>query len=602
MLKKEFKEVYKQSLFFIVFVIGIPILVSLLSMLFKWSLTYNEIFFPVYQVGMFIFAIVGGLTLFSAEKRQGGMEYLLTLPLSRMRLLGLKVLPRFVALSVFLILLWLLLHLYTLSGGRGVESLMILPTLYFAYLVIWAFIISVSLSAFHDNIILLAFGILFIFLAHSLLIANLQTIVWQVFGKYLDMNFLSFAVLSIIGFLIPFAVPFVLAFRKFDIHPAGRFNRKFLKVFVPLLVICLLISAFFVYSSVASTYDYKLYYLTTNHKLIEFDWKTTTIYDRDTRKELPVVIAFSLMCLNNCDCGGWIYLRTSSRYDRGFVRLNIADNSVEKLYTLKGSTFFYRSGYWLFKNRLVFFEGSSSDQDIMLVVVNVDTKATIKIKLPAPLQQKFRTMRVIGAVEDNGARSWLVYGEKGLTFPLFRVGEDGASQDLGFKGHAPIYINGMLISLEKEGMVFSRLTAAGCEVIKIDPFGKAVKIGQFARIDLNNVQKKEVFGLRYGKEKLLMKVDLEKLEVTKIMDIGDRRIYHSQEECYLLDGYPNAGKFYRIRVNGQVELLRTFSGFNTRKNGNFFRYCANGIIARENNRISVYAFPGMEEIPFKELN
>lgn len=602
MLKKEFKEVYKQSLFFVVFVIGLPVLVSMLSMLFKWSLTYNEIFFPVYQVAMFIFAVVTGLTLFSAEKRQGGMEYLLTLPLSRMRLLGLKVLPRFVALGVFSILLWLLLRLYTVGSGKSVDSLMILPTLYLVYLVFWVFIISVSLSAFHDNIILLAVGILFIFLAHSLLIANLQTILWQVFGQYLEMNFLWFAALSVIGFLIPFAVPFVLAFRKFDIHPAGRFNRKYLKVFVPLLVVCLFISAFFVYSGVAYGYDYKFYYLTSNHKLIEFDWKTTYIYDRDTRTELPSGDVYPWMCFNKCDCGGWLYLKTRSGYDQHYIRLNIADNSVETLYTLKGPSFYRVWDYWFFKDRLVFFEGSYSGENLMLVVVNVETKAAIKIKLPVPLQEKFRTMQAIGAVEDNGKRSWLVYGEKASKGPLFRVWEDGSSQDLGLKGRSPHYINGILISLEKEGMVFSRLTAAGCEVIKTDPHGKAVKIGQFERMDLDNVLQKEVFGLRYGEEKVLMKVDLEKLEVTKVKEFRERPIYLSQQECIVLEGYPNAGKLYRILGNGQIELMRTFSGFNTRAKGNYFHHCANGIITRENGKVSVYAFPKMEELPFKELN
>jgi hypothetical protein len=602
MLKKEFKEVFKQSLFFVVFVIVFPILASLLSLVFKWSLTYNDIFFPVYQVGMFIFAVVTGLTLFSAEKRQGGMEYLLTLPLSRLRLLGLKVLPRFVALGAFLTLFWLLLQLQATSGnGKSVESLLILPTLYLAYLVFWAFIISVSLSAFHDNIILLAFGILFIFAVHSLFIAKVQDILWQVFGQYLEMSFLLFAVLSIFGFLIPFAIPFVLAFRKFDLHPAGRFNRHYLKVFVPLLIICLFISAFFVYSGVAYGYDYKLYYLTSNHKLIEYAWKTTYLYDRDGRKELPFGGAYPWMCLNKCECGGWVYLISDSQYELRYTRFNIADNSLENLYTLKRPSY-YSWRYWFYKDRLVFFEGSYAEENIMLVVVNVDTKAAIKIKLPVPLQEKYRTMKVIGAVEDNGKRSWLVYGEKASKGPLYRVWEDGSSQDLGLKGRSPHYINGILISQEKDGMVFSRLTAAGCEIIKIDPQGKSVKFGQFDRMDLDNSQQKEVFGLRYGEQKVLRKVDLEKFEVTKVKEFPERPIYLSQQECIVLEGYPNAGKLYRILGNGQIELLKTFSGFNVQKKGNFLRHCVNGIITRENGKVSVYAFPGMEEIPFKELN
>jgi len=31
------------------------------------------------------------------------------------------------------------------------------------------------------------------------------------------------------------------------------------------------------------------------------------------------------------------------------------------------------------------------------------------------------------------------------------------------------------------------------------------------------------------------------------------------------------------------------------------RLCRNGIIARENNKISVYEFPGLQEMSFKDL-
>ena len=609
MLKKEFNEVSKQSLFFIALVIGIPVLGLILAMLFKWSLTYNEIFFPVYQVGIFIFAVVTGLTLFSAEKRQGGMEYLLTLPLSRMRLLGLKVLPRFVALCVLLLFYSLYMNIMT-GGGTGAESIPILPTFYLAYIAFGVFIISVSISAFHDNIILLAFGVLIIVIAHFLLLTHLQDAVWKLFGVYPDVNLISFAVLSIIGLLVPFAAAFVLAFRKFDIHPAGRFNRKYLKVFVPLLVICLAISAIFAYSIGVSGYGYKFYYLAANHKVIESDWNSARIYEKGSGKIVPLDISSYIELSNAPESGGYVYAETYSRNPRQFIRINVTDNTMADIYTTKGYYSISERGYWLYKNIFALFEGNLNSGNRALVLVNIDTMAVNKIKLPAQLQEKYRVMRVFGVDESSGRRSWLVYGEKGLKSPVYRIWEDGTCMELAIRGHSPYYINGMVISREESGMVFSRLTEAGCEEIKIDPRGKSVALYPLVRLDLNNAASasaatstcKEVYGVYTGNNgKSLMKVDLEKLEVTKLRDFQGTLIYYSPEQCYLLENFPTVGKFYRILGNGQLELLRTFSGFNARKKGNFLRLCRNGIIARENGKISVYEFPGLQELSFKGL-
>lgn len=603
MLKKEFNEILKQSLFFIVLAAALPLLVLMISMFLKMSLSYYAVFFPMYQIGLFIFAVLMGVTIFSSEKKQGGIEYILTFPFSRMRLLWMKILPRLVALCILLLLYSLYLTLVT-GGGNSADSLLILPLYFLPILIFSVFILSFSLSASHDNIVSLAILVVFIFMIHSLLTPFFPEVTAQFFGRWVK-NKSIFFVFSGCSVLISFAVPFFLAFRKFDLHPTKEFNRRYVKVFIPLMVISLLLSAIFVYSLSEPMSRLNLWYLTANHKLIESDLNSTYIYDQDNGKIATLDIPVYNGVMNQLESGGHFYAESYSRIDgRKFNRLNVMNNTVQEIYSPKNN--YYNShccGGWVFKNTFALFEGNYNQQNMMLVLVNLDNMGINKIKLPAKLQEKYRIMQVIGVDEVDGKRAWLVYGEKGLKLPVFRIWEDGRIQELAIRGRSPFYINNMLISRADDGMAFYRLSAAGCEEIKTDPRGKSVILYPLNCLDLNHAPCKVIYGQFFGRNgKSLMKVDLEKLEVTKLLDFSGTFICYSPEECYLLDNHINPRKVYRVSQDGQLQLLRTFSGFNARAKDNFFQRSRNGIITKENGKISVYVFPDLREITFNGLN
>ncbi len=96
MLKKEIREVLIQILFFLLAVF-----------LMTWIMTnfiegpFFEIMFPMYQVGLLMWALLMGNFIFSLDREQRGMEYLLSLPYSRLQLLGIKILPRLGGLLIF---------------------------------------------------------------------------------------------------------------------------------------------------------------------------------------------------------------------------------------------------------------------------------------------------------------------------------------------------------------------------------------------------------------------------------------------------------------------------------------------------------------------
>ncbi len=604
MLRKEFNEVLKQSLYLVVLVLVMPVLAVILVLPFGWSLSYSQVFFMVYFSGLIIFALVTGITLFASERKQRGVEYLLTLPVSRLRLLAIKIFPR---LAMLLVLSLLYVLCKFIIGGPYSKF----PLFYLFYGVFMLFIISVSISASHDNFLLLAIGALLIFLAHSVLISLVfPRAIRALFPRFLSIDEGSVLVMGILGLLIPFLTSFIISFRTFDVHPFKRFNKKYLKVFTPLVVIGLLLSLVFLYGIGRSWYT--SYYLTGNRKLLEDDWYSTTIHDAESGGVTTLDARLTLY-YTPIESGGYLYtLAIYEKRDWHYIRLNLADNTVETIYEVKHLPPFHSMGFRLFKNRLAFLEGDYANANTTLVLVDVDTITSTepvvkKIKLHEKLPGKYMALRLFGADESEGKRFWLLAFESSRRFPVYRVWEDGSIQKIAVTLPRPHYANGMLITMEDEGMVFSRLTPAGKETIKTVPQGKYanLRIRAFGGLLLDNSPKKEIFGIRYrsGKDgtNSLLRVDLENLEVTKVLDSPGLPLNFGPDNCYLLENHRYPGKFYRIQTDGTLKLLRTFSGFDRTRGDNFFRFYRNGIIVKEKGKISVYAFPDLKELTFGTL-
>lgn len=600
MLRKEFNEVLRQSLFFVSAVVGVTVLLSILSLVFGWAVTFGEFFVNVYGIAVGIYAVVTGVTLFTTERKQRGIEYLLTLPLSRARLLWVKIMPRFVALVVFALLY--LPVLYVVSGGRGADAVPTVPPFFLFYGVFMLFFISVSLSAAHDNFVLLIIGTLFIVTIHSFFIISvLQSALWKLFDRFFLSSALHAVVLAVVGLLIPFLTAFFVSFKKFDVNPRKRFNRIYLKVFVPMLVIGLLLS--FVYAYAISYPNYKSYCLTKDHQLIESDWDSSRIYDKDTGEVTELDTPFMAFFPEQIESGGYIYNWVYLKPGYAIIRVNMASKAVETLYKFKLIPPFHSRGNWLYGKTLACFDGGYHEDNV-LVLIDVDTKAVKKIKIYGNVPTKNARLWLFGADENDGKRFWLLASERFAPYPVFRVWEDGTIEELVKTVRKPGYFNGMLITLEKDGMVFSRLSPDGCEEIKRVPSGRNVVFQEswIGTPYLDNRPQKEIYGIRFGKElRTLMKIDLENLEVTKVIETESIIRWFSPEECYLFDNYRNPGKFYRVQSDGQLTLLRDFTGFDGQKSGNRFQLTRNGVILRENEKITVYAFPELKELIFKDL-
>ncbi len=253
MSRKEWREVAKQSLYFLLAATAMALLVAIAGRLQAESFSGEK---AVIMLGLWllVFSMFLGLSPFAMDSKQKGMEYLLTLPPSRRRLLFIKLLPRLAAVVLFylaFVVLYVSLGDAAFGGGFAFFSLA-----YFAL-----FFISFSLSVVHENFIVqfiwagialsghLALCLSIVQLGFSwkfkIPASWIGTRIWHDLSY--DVPTLIVAIVVFLLMAMPFIASFFLAFKKFDLKPARAFNRRHLLIFLPLLLLAFAASLVFTY-------------------------------------------------------------------------------------------------------------------------------------------------------------------------------------------------------------------------------------------------------------------------------------------------------------------------------------------------------------------
>jgi ABC-type transport system involved in multi-copper enzyme maturation permease subunit len=191
---------------------------------------------PALEIFLLLYASFTGWSLFERERQENAMEYVLSLPLSRGRLLLLKFLPRLLYVALVL-LVYLRLH-------QSWQLTSFLPPFEFSVLYAGIFLISVAFSISFKNFISAFFTASLLSVGQVLLI------------KLLDSERgIGQAILQANLTALVFPIMFVILFRRFDIRPASYFNKKF---FPGLLLLAGLIVAFIFYRAPDNWADYTL--------------------------------------------------------------------------------------------------------------------------------------------------------------------------------------------------------------------------------------------------------------------------------------------------------------------------------------------------------
>jgi hypothetical protein len=201
MLAIEAKRIVKDAV--VIFVVLVTIVAGIIA-------TDQDVYLaPALEIFLLLYASFSGWSLFERERQENAVEYMLSLPISRSRLLLLKFLPRLLGVSL-LLLAYLYLH-HTL----------LLPSILapFDFSVLYAafFLLSAAFAVSFKNFISAFFTTCLLSVGQVLLIRFLDP------GREIGQ-----AILQASATILIFPLFFILLFQQYDIKPVSHFNKKFL--------------------------------------------------------------------------------------------------------------------------------------------------------------------------------------------------------------------------------------------------------------------------------------------------------------------------------------------------------------------------------------
>jgi len=593
MLKKEFREVLQQLLYFILVMALLPLPLLIFKIFLDQS--YFGVFYILYHFGLLFLALFMGASLFSGDRAQGGMEYLISLPYSRLQLAGFKILPRLIAIVIFYLVY---LVLYQASG----ESYSIFFFLFFTTSYLSLFLIGVSLSASSDSFLVLSIASLFslfVYLAFFYLdyIAaflirgvHMERLAFEVDPESIILGFIPLAALSLV---LPFLVAFILSFKKFDVRPAKVYNKRYLKYFTPLIAVGLVIS--FCLAYLGTGWVYKLYYLTEDHKLIETGYYSKIkIYEKDRVHTINYKFDFF-----------WPYLEENEyvydMYGESVVRLNTSDFTIDTLVEVPHERNVYR-GSWKYDQTIVLLEKKQFQPSLQLALFDESSKKIRKISFSHELLKDYSLPNIFGTDKIDCQRFWLICSSVPMDNPLLRMWEDGSIENIGMTQRAPCYVNRMLITYTEEALVISKDIEGTFQGIMEIPEGKDWHFRvENIRSNLNNMPLKGIYGRKW-KSRIIGRLNLDTFEIKEIAEkLGYiHYIYPSDSYFVEINRPANLIKIYQLKEE-KLEFLKSFPDFDIREPENRLEVCKGGIIFKKGKKIKVYDFPDLKELEFKKL-
>lgn len=226
MLRKELTDSIKRFLECFVIFVGIPIAFLLDRLIIKSGWEFKSLFLGFFITTVLIYTVYSGLTLLQAEKKDRALEYLLSLPISRVKILAVKIFSRLLIILLLMFILNFVMHFQTFQGGA-------------IYLII-LFISSVSLSIAIDSILLGIIGASFMFqvfmFSNKFVLFLFSKIGIEGSSEHLGLLSMVFSALIL---LVPFFMSFWLTFKKLDLRPIKMQLQPYYYIAFPALVIIL---------------------------------------------------------------------------------------------------------------------------------------------------------------------------------------------------------------------------------------------------------------------------------------------------------------------------------------------------------------------------
>lgn len=628
MNKKEWLEVGKQSLYFVLATAGMVLLIGLLNLL-QGKPFEGETIIIILGFWLLMFSMFLGLSPFALDSKQKGMEYLLTLPYSRRRLLFIKLLPRLAAAVLFY---GVFFFLYGFMGNDAFGGYFAFFSLaYFAL-----FFISFSFSSIHENFVVQSIWAGLALCGYLTLWSFILTLgfawsnnfslgSWWRFGHFDNIIYDSSSLIAAIAIslllLAPFVVSHFLAFKKFDLRPARAFNRRQLLFFVPLLLLALAaslgVSCLGQKNSVFENWSY--YYLTANHKLLKIGWLgKLSIYDATSRRKIETFRDFHWDPIAFERNGALILMGNDMREDSLTVtRFDLSNFSRKILYKIPNG-YLVSASYFAFRQYgqdLVFLKRGRAEADrpgmqstlslksdrLDLVVLDLDSGRFKIHSFQNPVFKNYYQPNLFASDGISGRRFWLIGGQGQR---VIQIWEDGMVEDLGMSKKMPAYFGHLLFSNNDKALAIRRLLAGVSETIKEIP-GEFHALGGFNKA-LATGEVTEIYA-KSGKQ--IVRIDLKTFAITTIgpdngyfLFVAPGNFYYVESGPWPLISNKQAEKWrkvYRLK-DGKMIFLKQFA---VRKSGQgYVEVQEHGIIFHDEDMIHVFAFPDLRELKFKKLN
>jgi hypothetical protein len=276
---------------------------------------------PALEMFLLLYASFTGWSMFERERQENAGEYMLSLPLSRSRLLLLKFLPRLLSVALILLVYLRLHHSWRLPS--------FLSPLDFSVLYFGFFLLAIAFSLSFKNFISAFFTVCLLSVGQVLLIRLLDP------GREIGQAILQ-ANLTVLVFPLFFSA----LFHGYDIRPVAYFNKKF---FPGLLLLSGLIAGFLF---LAAPSNWKNLYLTSKGLVIKNSCGLSEITVQGRRRRFPAC----LIALRETADGRTLYCLTRKpRRNEPCAEVNLGaldlrSGDLKTLYTL-AADWFTAGGY-----------------------------------------------------------------------------------------------------------------------------------------------------------------------------------------------------------------------------------------------------------------
>ncbi len=239
MLKKEILDSLKRLAESLLLFLTIPFTIFVDRVFIKFGAELTDVFYIIFYFIVTFFSIYSGATIFKTEKKDKAFEYLFSLPLSRLKILLYKILPRLVLLGVVILVYYIFSEpAITLPAlfhpAVYLKKLNYLLT-YFSFL----FFLSAMLSLAFNSVALCLFGVFALNILRLYMSRSFDYLTWTIFpklsGKIIVVYLNDF--LSAFVCLIPIGVAFWITYKNMDTRPLKFQMKKYYVITISTIVV-----------------------------------------------------------------------------------------------------------------------------------------------------------------------------------------------------------------------------------------------------------------------------------------------------------------------------------------------------------------------------